>query len=309
MSIFDDLSQLRAFVSIVEAGSISAAARALHTTQPTLSRQLSAFEARCGAALLRRDTHRMHLTDTGHRVLADARAILALAEESEQRLNNEQGAIEGKIRLFATIDFGQSVVSRLIASFIQAYPGVTIELAYSNRPLHMIEEGCDAGIIAGALSDDSVVARSLGQIARHVVAAPAFLKDRKPARKPQDIEAWPWMVLPDRRFGGSPEIVLHGLGGETQTLHVKPVMVSEGVTSLREAARMGLGVTVLPTWLAEEDVVSGRLVRVLPKWLGEEIPAHIVYPAPRHLPTRVRVFIDYAMEYMGVQLKGGGYIE
>ncbi|HEX7641763.1 MAG TPA: LysR family transcriptional regulator [Burkholderiaceae bacterium] len=303
MSIFDDLSQLRAFSTIVEAGSISAAARALHTTQPTLSRQLSAFEARCGAQLLRRDTHRMHLTDTGHRVLADARAILTLADESAQRLKREQGAIEGRIRLFSTIDFGQTVVSRLIASFIQAHPAVSIELAYSNRPLHMIEEGCDAGIIAGALTDDSVVARPLGRIVRHLFAAPSFLKDRKAPKKPQDIEAWPWMVLPDRRFGGSPEIALLGPGEEMQTLHVKPVMVSEGVTSLREAARMGLGVTILPDWLAEEDVVSGRLVRVLPKWQGVDIPAHLIYPAPRHLPLRVRVFIDFAAEYMAAQLK------
>ena len=305
MSIFDDLTQLRAFTAIVEAGSISAAARALLTTQPTLSRQLSAFESRCGAALLRRDTHRMYLTDTGHRVLADARAILALADEAAQRLKNEQGAIEGRIRLFSTIDFGQTVVSRLIASFIQNHPAVTIELAYSNRPLHMLEEGCDAGIIAGALADDSVVAKPLGQIARHLVAAPSFLKDRKPPKKPQDIEAWPWMVLPDRRFGGSPDVTLHGPGGEVQTLHVKPVMLSEGVTSLREAARMGLGVAILPAWLAEEDIVSGRLVRVLPKWRGVEIPAHLIYPAPRHLPVRVRVFIDFAAEYMAAQLKTG----
>lgn len=302
MSTFDDLSQLRAFVAIVEAGSISATARLLHTTQPTLSRQLAAFEGRCGAELLRRDTHRMHLTDTGHRVLADARAILALAAESEQRLKNEQGAIEGKIRLFATIDFGQTIVSRLIASFIQAHPAVTIDLAYSNRPLHMLEEGCDAGVIAGAITDDSVVARSLGSIARHLVAAPAFLKDRKPPKKPQDLADWPWMVLPDKRFGGSPDVALHGPGGESETLHVKPVMTSEGVTSLREAARMGLGVTILPAWLAEEDIVSGRLVRVLPKWRGDDVPAHVVYPAPRHLPARVRVFIEFATEYMAVQL-------
>jgi DNA-binding transcriptional LysR family regulator len=305
MSIFDDLTQLRAFVTIVEAGSISAAARSLHTTQPTLSRQLSAFEARCGSQLLRRDTHRMHLTDTGHRVLADARAILALADESAQRLHKNQAAIEGKIRLFSTIDFGQTMVSRLIASFIQAHPAVNIELAYSNRPLHMLEEGCDAGVIAGAVTDDSLVARPLGSIARHLFAAPSFLKDRKTPRKPQDIADWPWMVLPDKRFGGSPEMVLHGPGAETATLHVKPVMVSEGVTSLREAARMGLGVTILPNWLAEADVVSGRLERVLSKWRGDDVLAHIVYPAPRHLPARVRVFIEFAMEYMTAQLKPG----
>ena len=149
MTMFTDLGLLKGFVTIVESGSISAAARKLRVTQSWLSRQLRALEDQCGTALLRRDTHRMSLTDTGHRFLADAKAILDMAEEAEQRLRNDQTALQGNIRIFSTIDFGQSVVSRLIASFIQAHPAVTIDLAYSNRPLHMIEEGCDAGIIAG----------------------------------------------------------------------------------------------------------------------------------------------------------------
>jgi DNA-binding transcriptional LysR family regulator len=109
MTMFTDLTLLRGFVAIVDSGSISAAARHLHFTQSTLSRQLQSLEDQCGTVLLRRDTHRMRLTDTGHRLLADARALLALAEESEQRLLHEQTAVEGNIRIFATIDFGQSV--------------------------------------------------------------------------------------------------------------------------------------------------------------------------------------------------------
>src|SRR5437879_4382468 len=130
MTAFEDLSLLRAFVCIVETGSISAGARKLRISQPTLSRNLRALEERCGAALLRRDTHRMSLTETGHRLLADARAMLALAEDSEQRLRDEQTVLRGHLRLFATIDFGQSTVTRLIARFLQANPGVTAELGY-----------------------------------------------------------------------------------------------------------------------------------------------------------------------------------
>src|ERR1700684_262593 len=179
MTMFTDLTLLRGFVSIVDSGSLSAAARHLHLTQSTLSRQLQSLEDQCGTVLLRRDTHRMRLTDMGHRLLADARALLSLAEESEQRLRNEQTAVAGNIRIFATIDFGQSVVSRMIASFMQAHPGITTELAYSNRPLHMIEEGCDAGVIVGNLTDETVVARSAGQITRYPVAAPSFISERK----------------------------------------------------------------------------------------------------------------------------------
>jgi DNA-binding transcriptional LysR family regulator len=302
MTMFTDLTLLRGFVSIVDGGSISAAARHLHLTQSTLSRQLQSLEDQCGAVLLRRDTHRMNLTDTGHRLLADARALLSLAEESEQRLRNEQTAVEGNIRIFSTIDFGQSAVSRMIASFVQMHPAITAELAYSNRPLHMIEEGCDAGVIAGNLTDDTVVARSIGQIKRYPVVAPSFLSGRQSPRTPADLQAWPWLTLSSLQFGGSNSIELYASQSE-QRLEIKPVMISEGVTSLREAVRMGLGVAVLPEWLIEEDMVAGRLVRVLPKWQARELAAHVVYPAQRRLPLRVRTFIDFAVDYMSTVLK------
>jgi len=302
MTMFTDLTLLRGFVSIVDSGSISAAARHLHLTQSTLSRQLQSLEDQCGAVLLRRDTHRMNLTDTGHRLLADARALLALAEESEQRLRNEQTAVGGNIRIFATIDFGQSVVSRMTASFMQAHPAVTTELAYSNRPLHMIEEGCDAGVIVGSLTDETLVARSAGQIRRYPAAAPSFLRERKSPRIPADIRPWPWLTLSNPQFGVSNSVDLYSEQSE-QRLEIKPLMISEGITSLREAILMGLGITVLPEWLIEGDLVSGRLVRVLPKWRARDLPVRVVYPAQRRLPLRVRTFIDFAVNYMSTVLK------
>jgi DNA-binding transcriptional LysR family regulator len=90
-----------------------------------------------------------------------------------------------------------------------------------------------------------------------------------------------------------------------QRLEIKPLMISEGVASLREAILTGLGITVLPEWLIEDDLVSGRLVRVLPMWQARELPVHIVYPAQRRLPLRVRTFIDFAVDYMSTVLKPG----
>ena len=302
MTVFTDLTLLRAFVAIVDSGSISAAARTLHLTQPTLSRQLRALEDQCGTALLRRDTHKMSLTDAGDRLLTDAQALLSLAEEAGQRLRSDLTAISGNIKVFATIDFGQSVVSRLIASFIQAHPGVTIELAYSNRPLHMIEEGCDAGIIAGSVTDERVAARSLGQIKRYPVASPSFVRDRARATRPLDMREWPWLTLSSAQFGGARKVVLY-MGNREETFPVRPIMISEGVTSIREAARMGLGIAVLPEWLIQEDLLSGRLVRVLPRWQARELAAQVVFPVQRRLPLRVRAFVDFVTEYMKAVLE------
>src|SRR6266404_1552681 len=302
MTAFHDLSLLRAFVSIVESGSISAGARRLKIPQPTLSRYLRQLEENSSAALLRRDTHLMCLTETGHRLLEDARAILALAEEAEQRLHEEQAALRGHLRLFATIDSGQFITTRLISSFLKRNPGVTAELAYTNRPLHMIQEGCDAGVVVGELTDDSVVARPVGKIARYVAASPEFLKGRPQAKDPSDLSSWPWVALLGAQFGGSKAVTLYGAKRVERTISISPLLTAEGVTSLREAVLSGLGIGVLADWLIREDIASGRLVRVLPQWNAKELAVHVVYPGHRMLLVRVRAFVDFAVPYMASEV-------
>lgn len=303
MAAFDDLALLRAFVCIVECGSISAAARRMKIPQPTLSRHLRSLEEGCGAALLRRDTHRMNLTQTGHRLLADAQVMLAHAEEAEQRLREDQTTLRGHLRIFSTIDSGQSTVSRLISSFLQINSQVTAELRFTNRPLHMIEEGCDVGILPGKLTDESVVARPAGTIVLYLAASPALVKSHPPVKRLADLKSWPWIGLSGVQFWSATEIKLQAAGREEQTLQVAPVLISEGVTSIRETVRAGLGIAVLPDWLIREDVVSGRLVRVLPQWRAPDLPVHVVYASDRLLPMRVRAFVDFAISYMAKELQ------
>ena len=305
MKAFEDLTLLRAFVRIVESGSISAAARTFRIPQPTLSRYLRTLEERCGASLLRRDTHTMSLTETGHRLLGDARTMLALAEESEQRLREEQTVLRGHLHLFATIDGGQFMVTRLIARFLELNPGVTAQLSYTNRPLHMIQEGSDAGVVAGPLTDESVVARRAGTIVRYLLAAPRLVESRPAVKRLADLKSWPWLALSLVGFGGSERVTLCSPKRPDQTLRISPVLISEGVTSLREAARAGLGISVLPDWLAREDVASGRLVRVLPRWTAPEFPIHVIYQRDRILPARVRAFVDFAVKHISDVQVGG----
>ena len=195
MTAFDDLSLLRAFVCIVECGSISAGARHLKIPQPTLSRYLRVLEEHCGTALLRRDTHRMNLTQTGQRLLEDARTMLAHAEAADQRLREDQTMLIGHLRLFATMDLGQSIVTRLVSSFLQTNSKVTAELSLTNRPLHMIQEGCDVGILPGKITDESVIARPAGRITLHLAAAPSLVQSRPAVKKPADLKSWPWIGL------------------------------------------------------------------------------------------------------------------
>lgn len=297
MSAFEDLALLRAFVAIVECGSISGGARRLRLSQPGLSRKLRTLEERCGTALLRRDTHRMSLTETGRRLLVDATSILAQTEEAERRLRDDHMTLSGQLRLFATVDMGQFIVTRLVSQFLQRHPKVTARLALTNRPLHMIQEGCDVGILPGKITDDSVIARPAGKIALQLTASPALVKSRPAVRNVAQLKSWPWVSLEGSQFWSARELTLRSDGKE-ETLRISPSLLAEGVTSVREAVRMGLGVAVLPNWLIEDDLRSGALVPVLPRWRPAELSVHVVYAGQRVLPARVSAFIDFAVSYL-----------
>jgi DNA-binding transcriptional LysR family regulator len=298
MTAFEDLNLLRTFVVIVDCGSISAGARSLRVSQPALSRQLRTLEDRCGMALLRRDTHQMSLTEAGVRFLEDARTLLAQATAADRRLREQHTTLSGHLRLFATVDCGQFGVTRLISQFLLENPQVTASLSLSNRPLRMIQEGADVGVLPGRITDESVVARKAGAITLHLAAAPSLVKAHPLPESPLDLAAWPWMSLEGSQFWGSREVTLHGPKGATHTQSLSPVFTSEGVTSLREAARSGLGLTVLPTWLIEDDLRDGTLVRVLPQWKAADLPVHVIYAGHRLLPLRVSAFIDFAVKHL-----------
>jgi DNA-binding transcriptional LysR family regulator len=303
MTAFDDLSLLRTFVRIVESGSISAAARRLKEAQSTLSRQLRLLERQCGASLLRRDTHGMSLTEAGQRLLTDAHVMLTHAEEADQRLREGQSTLSGHLHLFATIDLGQSIVTRLVSRFLQANPNVTAELGLSSRPLRMIQEGCDVAMLPGKITDESVIARPAGKMALQVAASPSLVKERPPANEPADLEAWPWITIGGHQFWNTKELKLSARNRAEQTIHLSPRLISEGVTSIREAVRDGLGVSVIPEFLIREDVRCGRLVRLLPQWSPPDLPVHVVYAGARLLPTRVRFFVDFAVSYIKKELE------
>lgn len=310
MGAFEDLALLRAFVAIVECGSISAGARRLRVSQPGLSRQLRALEENCGTALLRRDTHQMSVTEAGRRLLDDAKSLLAQAEEADRRLREGHTTLSGQLRIFATVDLGQSIVTRLLSQFLRDHPKVTATLALTNRPLHMIQEGCDVGILPGRITDESVIARPAGAIALQLAASPQLAKSRPTPKTPADLQSWPWVSLDGSQFWSARELTLHRDDAE-QTLRLAPVLLSEGVTSVREAVRAGLGVAVLPNWLIEDDLRTGALVPVLPRWRPKDVAVHVVYAGQRVLPARVAAFIDFAVRYLtseGMErpYKGGG---
>jgi DNA-binding transcriptional LysR family regulator len=296
MTALEDLRLLRTFVRIAESGSISAAARALNTPQPTLSRQLRHLENVAGVVLVRRDTHAMSLTAAGERLLTDARKLLSLAEVSSERLREERETARGHLRIVAVLDSGQWIVSRLLAGFRKIHPEVTAELHLTNRPSKFIAEGFDCGILVGPVTDMSVAARKAGEIRRVLVAAPELLQQYGTPAGPDDLDQLPWMGILQPHFFIRDRVPLRRKR-EQRVVQLAPVLVMDGVTALREAAIAGAGMTVLPEWLIGEALHSRKLVPVLRDWLVPPVDIHVVFPSGG-LPGRVRAFVDYALAHL-----------
>ena len=302
MTALDDLTLLRSFIRIAESGSISAAARTLGVSQPSLSRHLRQLELRAGVSLIRRDTHNMSLTEAGFRLLEDARAMLALADDAQQRLHGERSTLSGNLRLFSTIDIGQFLVTRLVTDFLAQHPGITAQLSYSNLPLRMIEDGYEAGAVVGAIADENLVACLAGEVTRYIVAAPQLIAAQPAVQQFTALAEWPWLRLLGPQFGAPDMVVARRQNGPSESFPIEPVFSIEGATGVREAVLLGLGVAQASEWLVREDLRQGRLVRLCPEWQLPALPVHVVYPSGRGLSARARAFIDFAVTRLHADL-------
>lgn len=297
MTGLHDLKQLRAFVQVADSGSISAAARVLGLSQPTLSRQLQALETSAGLPLIRRDTHSMSLTEAGRTLVTDARRLLAIADRMGQRLRAERDTLHGHLRIVSVVDIGQWMVSRVLAKFHELHPHITAELHLINRPTKFLKEGFDCGFLVGEPMDKSLVMRRIATLPRVLVAAPALLEKHGPPKNPDDLQRLPWLGLLQPHFFARESFSLNRKGRET-TLKLKPTLLLDSVTALREVTLSGTGFTMLPNWMAGQDLVSSKLVPLLPEWRLPDFDLSIAYAVDRHATGRLRAFIDFVQEEM-----------
>ena len=286
----DRFELMETFVRIVDAGSLSAAAAQLGTTQPTISRRLQALERSLGVRLLRRSTHSMTLTEDGQRCLERARELLANWHAFEADLRGAGDEPEGTLRVIAPHAFGQQQLVAPLAEYLARYPRVNVEWLLHDRRPDFIAEGIDCAIQVGEIDDQSVVAIRLAEVPRIVVAAPALAQRLPAGHAPADIARLPWLAL--RPFYRN-EVALSAIGsGEQARFAIAPRMVTDSLYALRSAAVMGVGAAIGSAWLVGEDIAQGRLVHLAPRWRAAPLPVWLVYPQARFHPARLRRFLD-----------------
>lgn len=298
----DRIELMQTFVRIVEAGSLSAAATQLGTTQPTISRRLQLLERSLDLRLLQRSTHAMKLTEDGERCYERAKELLAGWDAFENDLRGARMQAEGSLRVVVPHAFGQKQLVGPLAQFMRQHPKITVEWLLHDRAADFISQGIDCAIQVGEIHDPSVVAIHLAEVPRMIIASPALLEGKPMPQRPEDLVAFPWISIP--AFYRREITFTHARTGEQVQIAFRPQLVTDSLYALRNTVMEGLGVAVGSSWIMVEDVADGRLVQLLPEWQADPLPVSLLYPYARFYPARLRHFIDAMREAMPAAVLG-----
>jgi len=291
----DRMELMATFVSIVEAGSLSAAANRLGTTQPTISRRLQMLEKWLGVRQVQRSTHAMKLTEDGERFLAHSRQLLENWSSMEEELRGATSDPFGTLRIVVPHAFGQNQLVAPLLAFLGGYPKLSVEwLLHRHRP-DFIAEGVDCEVRLGSVEDPSLVAVLLAEVPRIVVTAPSLLA-QKSDLSIDHLPALPWIAL--NLFYRDTVVLTHSTTGENRTLAMTPRLSTDSVYTTHQAALAGFGATLISTWMVKEDLEQGRLVQLVPEWHGASLPVYLVYPYAHFYPARLRRFIELMREIL-----------
>lgn len=292
------LDELQAFVAVVDARSITAAAEQLGLTVSAASRTLGRLEEKLQTTLLRRTTRRLELTEEGGALLQHARAILRSVDEAEEQMSSRRGRPAGRLRIDAATPFMLHVLVPLLEGFRARYPEVDLELTSNEGIIDLLEKRTDVAFRIGALKDSTLHARPVGVSRVRVLASPAYLKRHgtpaSPGRlaqhillgftQPESLNDWP----------------LHDADGNV--LHIQPTIASSSGETLSRMALAGLGIVCLSDFMTRQHRQDGQLVQLFTKQtLDVRQPINAVYYRNTALAARIKCFVDHVVEVLGKQ--------
>jgi len=286
----DRLGAMEMFVRIVETGNFSAVARQLGTTQPTISKQLTALEKQLRTRLLNRSTRSLSLTEAGATYYERCRRIIDEVRDAEGALGQLQSALAGTLHVNGSIALGQIFLAPLVLRFQRQYPELAIELSLSDRYIDLVEEGVDVAVRIGRLADSNLVARRLGSTRRVLVATPAYLAAHGTPKRPEDLAHHSCLLYAYLSSGN--EWTFKGPEGEIR-VRVQGNFKANNGEAIRQALLANVGVAMSPDWLIHDKLESGEVVALLPEFAPPPLDINAVYPSGRHVSTKVRTFIEF----------------
>lgn len=289
------MSRVGLFLAVVKHQSFAAAARSLGMTGPALSKQVQALEDQLGVRLLHRTTRQVSLTEEGAIYSERARKALEDLQEAERQIQELKSCPTGLLRVNAPMSFGKHYLAAPIAEFAHTYPDVTLDVDFDDRRVDVIGEGYDVVLRIGALEDSSLIARRLSGCPILLCASPDYLARHGVPETPEDLAGLP--AISYTRHGASNEWRYMDPGGNIGMVTLHRHFAANNAEMMREACLRGVGLALLPVFVAVGHLERGELVQVLPAYRTHpERGIYAIFPQNRHLATRVRLFVEHLSE-------------
>jgi DNA-binding transcriptional LysR family regulator len=276
------------FVRVVESQGFTAAARNMGISVSTVTKAIARLENDLGMPLFNRTTRQVNTTDYGRDFYVRCVQILADLEDAETVLRSRNVAAEGRVRAVVSFSFGRVTLVPALPAFYEKYPKIIVDLSFSDGSVDLVAEGYDVAVRTGKITDSSLTTRLLTRGPQVTAASPQYLKIHGTPALPDDLKNHNCIV---GRFG--PAWSFRDKQGERITVRVAGNAIINSGDALREAAVAGLGIIQGTYWLVRKDLESGALVKILCDHEIEGAPISILYLAKKHLPRKVRVFLDF----------------
>jgi DNA-binding transcriptional LysR family regulator len=287
----DTLTRIRAFIDVVEAEGFSAAARKTGRSKALLSKYVRELEDELGALLLNRTTRQFSMTEAGHTYYRTAADILKEIDNLADLVRENNADLKGKLKVTLPRTFIDAEIGQSLIDFASENPELALEIVAEDRFVDLIEEGFDLGIRITKLDDSGMIARKISDFRVYVCATPAFVAAHGPLSHPSELSRLPFLIDTNSRSHNSVRFIEPD--GTTISVSVSgPIEVNSPQATLR-AARAGLGIAVIPDFIARPYIASGELVSLFDDFIPKDRGIYAVYPHRRYLPAKVRAFVDY----------------
>jgi DNA-binding transcriptional LysR family regulator len=287
----DRVFSLQLFIRVVETGSFSRAAEEFGITQPTVTKALAATERRLGARLLHRSTRGVTPTEVGQRYYERCLTIAREIDEAENVAALVQSEMGGTMRISTSVAFGRRVMVPLVLRYMRMHPKVVVDLSFDDRYVDLVEQGVDVALRMGRLADSTLGARYLGINPWLMVASKDYLTLRGAPYKASDLAGHDCLIYSSVQGDARWNLALPG--GRERSVPVKGQLRSNSLSAVLGAAIAGMGLAILPWYVAGPSVANGRVQQVLADHRLPTQDVHAVFPSPKLVPAKVSQFIEW----------------
>ncbi|MGP9790937.1 LysR family transcriptional regulator [Roseinatronobacter sp. NSM] len=289
----DRLTCDRMFVSVMEAGSFTAAADRLGTTSGQASKLVSRLEGALGVQLLNRTTRAVSPTEAGQAYFDRLRPLLDEFDSLDASVRDATQVPRGRLRLTAPLTFGGLELTPIMNAFALRWPEIELDISFTDRVVSLVDEGFDMAVRVGHPSDSSMIVRKLCEVRIISVAAPDFLARYGVPKTPQAVSDLPCIIDTNFRDPGRWPFRQNG---EPLAVPVRGRLRYSNAEACLSAAEAGLGLACVPSFVAADALRAGRVRQVLNDFEGESFGGYALYPHSRHLAAKVRVLVDFLAE-------------